>query len=325
MTEPRTYTHPEVYRGVAEGWAEAQTDPTRIDWPARQAAAARPFTVRYGRPLNPFESTGIRYGRNRLGWWGETRCADAAVTATDTTGNRWIVMIERPRGEGWALPGGHIEAGEEPTTAAGRELAEETGLVVDLTDVWAWTLPARYVPDPRCSDEAWIVTYLTAIDLGVYEPGHLPALLAGDDAQRAAWVRADSYAEMARHLATIGGIVFPAHQPMLGDLLGAPTWPTLDMVAEVNGIALSDIGEDGDIIALGHHDPARLLTALRRYAREVRGEALAPADPAAPHAQIRHEWGVNISEAAGPDQEWYLETAPADTPGAFPITRWYEN
>ncbi len=26
-------------RGVAEGWAEAETDPTQIDWPARQADA----------------------------------------------------------------------------------------------------------------------------------------------------------------------------------------------------------------------------------------------------------------------------------------------
>ncbi|MFG1892149.1 NUDIX domain-containing protein [Micromonospora sp. NPDC049051] len=328
MTEPRTYTHPDVYlRGVAEGWAEAQTDPTRIDdWPARQAAAALPFRVVAGRPVNPCESTPVRYGRNRLGHWGEARCADAAVTATDATGARWIVMIERPRGDGWALPGGHIEAGETPAQAAARELREETGLVVTLADPWVRTLPARYVPDPRASDEAWMVTTLTTIDLGVHEPDHLPALVAGDDAQRAEWIRADSYTDLARHLATTtGGIVLSAHQQMLAELLGGPTWPTLDMVAEINGIALSDIGEDGDIIALGHHDPARLLTALRRYAREVRGEALAPADPAAPHAQIRHEWGVNISEAAGPDQEWYLETAPADTPGAFPITRWYEN
>ncbi|MFY1599535.1 NUDIX domain-containing protein [Micromonospora sp. WMMD737] len=321
-----TYTHPDVYRGVAEGWAEAQTDPTRItDWPVRQAAAALPFPVVAGRPRNPFESTPVRYGRNRLGHWGEARCADAAVTATDTTGARWIVLIERPRGEGWALPGGHIEAGEDPTTAAGRELAEETGLVVDLTDVWVRTLPARYVPDPRCSDEAWIVTYLTTIALGVYEAGHLPALVAGDDAKRAVWVRADSFTDLARHLgATVGGVVFSGHQPMLGDLLGAPTWPTLAMVAEINGIGMSDIGEDGDIIAQGHHDPARMLTALRGYAREVWDEVLAPADPADPHAQIRHEWAVNTGDGTGPEQ-WRLEPAAPGAADAFPITRWYQH
>ena len=40
-TNPHTYTHPDVLgKGVKEGWADAETDPTRIDWPARQAAAA---------------------------------------------------------------------------------------------------------------------------------------------------------------------------------------------------------------------------------------------------------------------------------------------
>ena len=35
----RTFTHPDVLTaGVAEGWAEPETDPARIDWPARQGA-----------------------------------------------------------------------------------------------------------------------------------------------------------------------------------------------------------------------------------------------------------------------------------------------
>ncbi|WP_442931002.1 NUDIX domain-containing protein [Micromonospora sp. NBC_00389] len=49
------------------------------------------------------------------------------MTATDITGGRWIVMIERRDGGGWALPGGHIEPGETVADAAARALTEETG------------------------------------------------------------------------------------------------------------------------------------------------------------------------------------------------------
>ncbi|GAB3982328.1 NUDIX domain-containing protein [Plantactinospora veratri] len=218
----RTFTHPSVLTGIAAGasWADPEMDPTRIDWPTRQAAAAIPFRVVDGRPVNPCESTSVRYGRNELGHWGEQVCADALVVATDEHGHRFIVLVERADGHGWALPGGYVDPGEDPAEAAVRELAEETGLNVDPTDPWVTTLPARYVPDPRASDEAWMVTVPTRFDLGPYGRHNLPPVIGADDAKRAVWVFADTYFELRRELATTyGGTVFAAHRNLLADTL----------------------------------------------------------------------------------------------------------
>ncbi|MDR8415079.1 NUDIX domain-containing protein [Nonomuraea sp. 3-1Str] len=217
-----TFTHPDVLdRGVAEGWADPRTDPTTMDWPARQAAALIPFEVVDGRPLNPFRHkypTGIRYGRAELGHWGEQVCADAVVTSIDGQGRRWLVMVERGDGHGWALPGGTVDPGEDPADAAIRELAEETGL--DLADKEREVLPARYVPDPRASDEAWMVTVPVRIDLGEVADWDVPVPVGADDAACAAWVPADSYAVLVDHL-QVGcqARVFAAHQELLRDLL----------------------------------------------------------------------------------------------------------
>jgi ADP-ribose pyrophosphatase len=214
------YTHPDVFtKGVEQGWADPETDPTRIDWPARQAVAFIPFAVVDGRPVNPCESTGIRYGRNELGHWGEKVAADTLVTVIAPDGTRWLLMVERDDGHGWAVPGGMVDEGETPAEAAIRELAEETGL--DGRD-WVWRLAdPRYVPDPRASDEAWIVTVPTYCALGPLAMEDWPQPVGGDDAARAAWILADSFAHLRRYLADeYGGEVFDAHRPMLNELLG---------------------------------------------------------------------------------------------------------
>ncbi|TDE26428.1 NUDIX domain-containing protein [Nonomuraea mesophila] len=215
----RTYTHPEVLTtGVTQKWADPITDPSLIDWAPRQAAAAIPFRVVDGRPVNPCERTGIRYGRNELGHWGEQVAADAIVTA-DTQASRWLVMVERSDGHGWALPGGYVEPGEDPEAAAVRELEEETCL--NLSSVPRQVLPARYVPDPRASDEAWMVTVPVTFKLCALFAVDLPTVVGADDAKRAAWVRADSYAHLVAYLSGhYAGRVFRAHQAMLRDFLG---------------------------------------------------------------------------------------------------------
>jgi AmmeMemoRadiSam system protein A len=61
---------------------------------------------------------------------------------------RGIVLVLRAREpRGWALPGGFVEYGEDPASAARREVKEETGLDVELSDLLGvYGAPDR---DPR--------------------------------------------------------------------------------------------------------------------------------------------------------------------------------
>ncbi|MEU2391946.1 NUDIX hydrolase [Streptomyces sp. NPDC007369] len=92
-----------------------------------------------------------------------------------------VLLIERgwPPFEGaWALPGGHVDAGEAPFVAAARELAEETGVHVavgNLHQIGVWDQAGR---DPRGA-------YVTFAYM-VIVPNGTPAT-AGDDARTARW------------------------------------------------------------------------------------------------------------------------------------------
>jgi putative (di)nucleoside polyphosphate hydrolase len=53
-----------------------------------------------------------------------------------------------PEGDAWQMPQGGIDEGEEPREAALRELAEETGICVDLVDVIAQSPEEHYYDLP---------------------------------------------------------------------------------------------------------------------------------------------------------------------------------
>lgn len=219
----REYTDPSVFEGIKNGadWADPTPTPEGIDWTERLKHAAIPFAIIDGRPVKPGPSTGITRGRNELGHWGEMQCADALVFAIDpSTDQRRLLMIERGDGHGWAIPGGKLDTGETALAGGVRELDEETALSLPGA-LWTVARSARLVDDPRASDESWMVT--TPVRAEIFVPAdQLPPVDGRDDARRAAWVLADSYAVLQNDLAArFGGTVFRAHRQMLAEILNA--------------------------------------------------------------------------------------------------------
>ncbi|MCK9895241.1 NUDIX hydrolase [Frankia sp. AgB32] len=104
------------------------------------------------------------------------------VALSERDGVPHVLLIRRgwpPYAGMWALPGGHLDAGERPETAAVRELAEETGMrAPELRLLGVYAEPGR---DPRGRYITWAYTTTLA---------DTPAPTAGTDAAAARWVPA---------------------------------------------------------------------------------------------------------------------------------------
>lgn len=137
-----------------------------------------------GRPLNPMGRTGI-FGRGVLYKWGPNHAADALLTRVSAeTGLLEVLLIKRPCGA-WAMPGGFLDAGENPLVAARRELEEETNIILDQTH---GRLVYQGLGDgPRLTDNAWVETAVYHFHLDSASNVTAQTPKARDDAKDVGW------------------------------------------------------------------------------------------------------------------------------------------
>lgn len=96
-----------------------------------------------------------------------------------------VKRAENPEKGKWALPGGFVDAGEDPREAAIREASEETGLQVTITRL----LDVFYFQSPNGSPTPIVIAFEAQMIGGV--------LCAADDAEEVSWFAADKLPELA--------------------------------------------------------------------------------------------------------------------------------
>lgn len=99
-----------------------------------------------------------------------------------------LLLVGSPRRGGWEAPGGWREPGEEPRAGAAREVAEETGVVVDpatLTPFGYERIRFHEPPtDPRLHQHSYVAVFqarLEGVGRGGIGPEGQPVIWAGAD------------------------------------------------------------------------------------------------------------------------------------------------
>ena len=116
-------------------------------------------------------------------WLTQSRFAvTAGVVVSDERGRVLLLRHVLRKGSGWGIPGGFLNAGEQPEEAVRRELREETGLELDSAEL----VTVRALPGVR---------QVEIIFRGSMKAGAVGGLEKNFEIDRAEWFARDALPE----------------------------------------------------------------------------------------------------------------------------------
>ena len=126
--------------------------------------------------------------------------------------NGEVLFLRQLHRIGWSLPGGLLDRGETPAQGVVREIAEETGLVVELGEPVA----TEVHPDVLRVDVVFRM-----------ELSHRPAVVVGGEAKAYRWMRPDQVPEVDDSTARILEVLARPHDEadQRGRLVSTPDQP----------------------------------------------------------------------------------------------------
>jgi ADP-ribose pyrophosphatase YjhB (NUDIX family) len=125
-----------------------------------------------------------------------------------------ILLVRRADTGNWELPGGRVELGESAVVAAEREVAEESGVVIRVTDLLGvYSDPGHIMVYPATGEarQQFAVCFHARPVDGGPEPDH-------DETCEAAWVHPRQVPRMPMH---------PSMRVRVGDALSEPRRPRI--------------------------------------------------------------------------------------------------
>ena len=99
---------------------------------------------------------------------GPVRAAGGVVSRVGAHGDVEYLVVHRPRYDDWSLPKGKLEPDETPEAAARREVAEETGVLVEL----GRPLPTNHYVDRNGRDKVVYYWEMRPVGTTPWAPNH---------------------------------------------------------------------------------------------------------------------------------------------------------